>query len=173
MKSQDFTGIFPSDVKVVGIVSVSHLISPEKLAVGTDLLTKAGYRVKTMPNVLKMESPEVRDGYIVLNRVWSEDELDVFFPSEVRFEPLEGAPEMIALVDGPIVLAGLTDRDCGLTGALSRPESILLPETPHTYDVFVWLQNTYRTRRQPENFRFVPLYEVTDETYTVYFTARS
>ena len=120
-----------------------------------------------------VESPEIRDGYIVLNRVWSEDELDVFFPSEVRFEPLEGAPEMIALVDGPIVLAGLTDRDCGLTGALSRPESILLPETPHTYDVFVWLQNTYRTRRQPENFRFVPLYEVTDETYTVYFTARS
>ena len=25
------------------------------------------------------------------------------------------------------------------------------------------------TRGQPVNFRFLPLYEVTDETYTVYF----
>ena len=76
------------------------------------------------------------------------------------------------MVDGPIVLAGLIDRDCGLSGTLSDPKQILLPETPHTYDTYVWLQNTYRTRFQPENFRIVPLYEITDEVYTVYFTVR-
>jgi hypothetical protein len=111
-------------------------------------------------------------GYIVISRVWSEDIVDVFFPSEIRFESLEGAPELKAIVDGPIVLAGLIDRDCGLSGDLSRPDTILLPETPHTYDLYVWLQNTYRTRFQPENFRIIPLYEVTDEPYTIYFTAR-
>ena len=116
--------------------------------------------------------PLMADGYIVISRVWSEDIVDVFFPSEIRFEPLEGAPELKAIVDGPIVLAGLIDRDCGLSGDLSRPETILLPETPHTYDLYVWLQNTYRTRFQPENFRIIPLYEVTDEPYTIYFTAR-
>ena len=95
-----------------------------------------------------------------------------FFPSAVRFEPLEGAPEMAAAVEGPIVLAALTDHDCGFAVDPEHPESALLPEVPHTYDVFPWLQNTWRTRRQPVNFRLVPLCEVTDEPYTVYLTLR-
>jgi hypothetical protein len=115
---------------------------------------------------------EIRDGYLLLARVWKEDELDIFFPSAIRFEPLEGAPEMAAAVEGPVVLAALTDHDCGLTVDPDHPEKALLPEIPHTYDVFVWQQSTWRTRRQPANFRFVPLYEVTDETYTVYFTLK-
>ena len=119
-----------------------------------------------------IESPVIRDGYIVLERAWNGEELDVFFPSEVRFEPLEGAPEIGSLVDGPIVLAGLTDKDRGIAGDPAAPGDFLLPETPHTYDVFVWMQNTYRTRKQPENFRLIPLYEVTDEPYTVCFTMK-
>ena len=67
-------------------------------------------------------------------------------------------------------LAGLTDRDAGLTGNLNDPQSILLPEQSHTYGTFVWTQNVYLTRKQKENFRFIPLYEVLDEKYTVYFT---
>ena len=117
-------------------------------------------------------TPEIRNGYIVLNREWREDELDVFFPSRVRFEALEGAPEMAAAVEGPVVLAALTDHDCGLAVDPDNPEETLLPEVPHTYDVFVWQQNTWRTRFQPVNYRFIPLYDVTDELYTVYLTLR-
>ena len=115
---------------------------------------------------------ENEEGYIVLARSWGEEEVvDVFFPSEVRFEKLDGAEELVCAVDGPIVLAGLVDKDCGITGNLDDPESILLPELSHTYGAFVWTQNTYLTRKQKENFRMIPLYEVTDEKYTVYFTA--
>ena len=115
---------------------------------------------------------EIEEGYIVLARNWGEEEnVDVFFPSEVRLERLEGAEELVAAVDGPIVLAGLTDRDCGITGNIEDPESILLPEQSHTYGAFVWTQNTYLTRRQKENFRMIPLYEVTDEKYTIYFSS--
>ena len=114
----------------------------------------------------------IRDGYIVIDRVWGkEDTVDVFFPSTVVFERLDGAEELVCAVDGPVVLAGVIDRDVGLQGDLSDPESILLPEQSHTYGAFVWTQNVYMTRKQRENFRFVPLYEVTDEKYTVYFTA--
>ena len=88
-------------------------------------------------------------------------------------EPLDGAEELACAVDGPIVLAGLTDRDAGLTGNLNDPQSILLPEHSHTYGTFVWSQNVYLTRKQKENFRLVPLYEVTNEAYTVYFTSES
>ena len=112
------------------------------------------------------------DGYLVIERQWGkQDMLDVFFPSCVQFERLDGTEELVCAVDGPIVLAGLTDTDCGLRGDLNDPDSILLPEQSHTYGAFVWTQNVYQTRRQKENFRMIPLYEVKDEAYTVYFTA--
>ena len=121
----------------------------------------------------KAAGAKKKDGWLEIERAWGEaDELDVFFPSEVRFERLEGAEELVCAVDGPIVLAGLTDRDAGLKGDLSDPESILLPEMSHTYGAFVWTQNVYMTRRQKENFRMIPLYEVKDEAYTVYFTEK-
>ena len=93
MNSQDFTGIFPPDIKGIGIVSVSHLISPEKLALGTDLLTKAGYRVKTMPNVLKMESPQVRAR--LFEEAWLDPEIDFLLFSTGGF----GAADVIGLID--------------------------------------------------------------------------
>lgn len=115
---------------------------------------------------------KLQDGWLELFQVWGKhDELDVFFPSKVVFEHLDGAEELVCAVDGPIVLAGLTDRDTGLRGNLNDPESILLPEQSHTYGSFVWTQNVYQIRHQKENFRMIPLYEVTDEKYTVYFTA--
>ena len=117
--------------------------------------------------------PEIEEGYIVIKKNWGEEEtVDVFFPSEVVLEKLEGAEELACFVDGPIVLAGLTDHDCGITGNQANPESILLPELSHTYGAFVWTQSTYLTRKQTQNFRLVPLYEVTNEPYTVYFTAK-
>ena len=53
---------------------------------------------------------------------------------------------------------------------LEHPEQILTPEMTHTYETFVWTQNNYITRNQKENFRMIPLYDVTDEAYTLYFT---
>lgn len=49
---------------------------------------------------------------------------------------------------------------------------ILYPQFEHTYTVFPWKQNTYLTKKQPENFILRPLYEITDEPYTVYFTQK-
>ena len=127
------------------------------------------------PSVLLNGEPaaaEIRQGYLEIRRQWGEaDTLDAFFPSRVVFERLDGADELVCAVDGPIVLAGLTNADKGLRGNPDDPESILLPEQSHTYGTFVWTQNVYLTRKQPENFRMIPLYEVKDETYTVYFTA--
>ena len=115
-----------------------------------------------------------QNGFLEICRKWGgQDEVDLFFPSKVVFERLDSAEELVCAMDGPVVLAGLTDRDTGLRGNLNDPESILLPEQSHTYGAFVWTQNVYQTRRQKENFRMIPLYEVTDEKYTVYFTAEN
>lgn len=119
-----------------------------------------------------MQNPEISGGYLNITKLWSDDEIRIFFPSAPVMESLPDMPELAAFVDGPIVLAGLTDCDCGLSGDFENPEEILAPRTEHTYGTFPWKQNCYITRNQPKNILFKPLYEITDETYTVYFTKK-
>ena len=68
-----------------------------------------------------------------------------------------------------IVLAGLTQDVDTIRGDLDKPDGFLYRNTEHIYDTFVWLQNNYMTKHQPKNIRLIPLYEVTDEAYTVEF----
>lgn len=111
---------------------------------------------------------DISEGCINIRRAWSDSKVFVMFTTKVRFEYLPDCPELAAAVDGPIVLAGLTDRDCGLSG--TSPEEIFALRTEHTYGTFVWKQNNYVTRKQPVNIEFKPLYDIKDEQYTVYFT---
>jgi DUF1680 family protein len=51
-------------------------------------------------------------GYVVLDREWRRgDRVDVDLPMRLRTEPLPGAPDHVAFVYGPIVLAGRMGRD--------------------------------------------------------------
>ena len=80
-------------------------------------------------------------------------------------------PEKVALMEGPIVLASLSDNDYGLK-APSGAASILRKAQEHTYSTFPWQQSTYRTVSQDKETTFIPLYEVTDQSYTVYWTKK-
>lgn len=113
----------------------------------------------------------VKDGYIDITADWSDSTVQIFFPSKLRAETLPDMPELMSVVDGPIVLAGLTGSDCGITGA-DKLEEQFMPQLEHTYGTFPWRQNSWRTRNQPQSVMFRPLYEITDEEYTVYFTKK-
>lgn len=89
----DFHGLFPPDVKTVGIVSVSHLISESSFVRGTNLLAEAGYRVKAMPNVRKMEPPEVRAR--IFEQAWLDPEIDFLLFAKGG----AGAADVVPLVD--------------------------------------------------------------------------
>ncbi|WP_070042964.1 beta-L-arabinofuranosidase domain-containing protein [Robinsoniella peoriensis] len=114
----------------------------------------------------------IANGWLNITKEWSKDVLQILFPSESVMENLPDMPELTAIVDGPIVLAGLTASDCGIAGNFKKPEEFLCPQTEHTYGTFPWSQNCYVTRNQPKNIIFKPLYDITDETYTVYFTKK-
>ena len=118
----------------------------------------------------KIAAP-VKDGYIDITAEWSDSTVQIFFPSKLRAETLPDMPELMSVVDGPIVLAGLTGSDCGFTGA-DKLEEQFMPQLEHTYGTFPWRQNSWRTRNQPQSVMFRPLYEITDEEYTVYFTKK-
>ena len=89
----DFNGLFPPDVKTVGIVSVSSLIPTNVFVFGTNLLVKAGYRVKAMPNILKMEPPKVRAK--LFEQAWMDPEIDFLLFSRGGL----GAADVMPLVD--------------------------------------------------------------------------
>ena len=96
--------------------------------------------------------------------------ITVTFLSVIKLETLDDAPYLAAAVDGPVVLAGLTDADRGLKGDPEKPETMFDRRCEHTYTTYIWKQNTYVTKDQPVNFEFKPLYEIMDEKYTVYFS---
>ena len=119
----------------------------------------------------KNTAAPVKDGWLDITADWQNESVQVFFPSELRAETLPDMPELMSVVDGPIVLAGITGSDCGITGADKLNEQFM-PQMEHTYGTFPWRQNSWRTRNQPQSVMFRPLYEVTDEEYTVYFTKK-
>jgi len=91
--STSFKGLFPPDVKTVGIVSVSSLVPESSFVRGTNLLAKAGYRVKAMPNVRKMEPPAVRAR--LFEQAWMDPEIDFLLFSRGG----QGAADVVPLVD--------------------------------------------------------------------------
>lgn len=118
------------------------------------------------------EPVPVLTGSFALNRHWHHDEITVEFPSEVYAEPLPGSENVAAFMEGPVVLAGICDKEIQLKGDITKPETILMPEYEHQYKLVHWKQSHYRTIHQDMNIKFMPLYEVADERYTLYFPIR-
>ena len=115
------------------------------------------------------ENVSVLNGLFTINRQWNNDEIFVEFPTKVTAVPLPDSMNKYAFMEGPIVLAGITDNDPCLKGDVNNPESMLTREYEHEYKVFPWKQSKYHTVNQQVNIRFVPLYEIADEKYTIYF----
>ncbi len=122
-------------------------------------------------NGTKTDVPKNCDqsGFLNIKKVWGNDEVQVYFPTNIIEEKLSDMPEKIAVLEGPIVLAGISNNDYGLK-APQGIHSVLRPAKEHTYSTFPWQQSTYKTINQGRETTFVPLYEITDEAYTVYWT---
>lgn len=108
--------------------------------------------------------------FVRIQHVWHSDTITLEFPKVVKTVPLPDQPETVSFMDGPIVLAGLVDEERMLQADLNRPETILIPhnERHHSF----WRDGSYRTVNQERNITFIPLLDVTDETYTIYFPIR-
>ncbi|MGN0505040.1 MAG: beta-L-arabinofuranosidase domain-containing protein [Lachnospiraceae bacterium] len=118
----------------------------------------------------KVDTSAVADGYLDIDRTWENDTVSIYFPAALTISPLPDMPKLKAFMEGPVVLAGLCEKDRGICMENDNPESAFAHITEHTYSTFPWQQSVYRTINQPENFDFIPLYDVTEEPYTLYFT---
>jgi DUF1680 family protein len=106
------------------------------------------------------------DGFVEVEHPGGRSAVEMTLPHRLRVDPVPDEPATVAFVEGPVVLAGLCDRETTLTGDVEEPTSFLAPDDERQWAQ--WLPG-YRTVGQPHSIRFVPLSEVRDEPYTVYF----
>jgi DUF1680 family protein len=104
--------------------------------------------------------------YHAIRRTWQKDTVRVELPTALWTCPLPDEPDKVAFMDGPVALAGLCDEERVLHGDKDQPGTMLTPDNEREWTMW---QPGYRTVGQERGFRFVPLYEVRDEPYTVYF----
>ncbi|WP_309994727.1 beta-L-arabinofuranosidase domain-containing protein [Paenarthrobacter nitroguajacolicus] len=112
------------------------------------------------------------EGWVLIDRDWSAGDLvRVEFPTQVRAIPAPETPGVVSFEDGPYVLAGLTSRRVPVKRARGGDATtILAPDETRTHHW--WNAGTYRTIRTPD-IQFVPLFDVTEGEYTVYFPVES
>jgi DUF1680 family protein len=108
--------------------------------------------------------------YFTIKREWKDDKVRVILPKKLYVSALPDNPDTVAFMDGPAVLVGLVDEERMLVGDKNNPETILTPDAERQWGM--WNQSRYRTTNQERGIRFVPLYEVKDETYTMYFPVK-
>ena len=119
-----------------------------------------------LKNGTAVDASETPDGYLYIRETFSNDTCTLRLPKTVTFHPLPDAPETVAFLDGPVVLAGLCEDERTLYGDINRPLSILEPANERQWQQ--WLPN-WKTKGQPVNIKFKPLYLIGREKYTVYF----
>jgi DUF1680 family protein len=108
--------------------------------------------------------------FVELKRTWSDDQVRLILPKSLTACPLPDEPDTVAFLDGAVVLAGLGREERALYGDKRDPRSLMAPDNEREWRT--WLGG-YRTVNQDVGVRFVPLNEITDETYTVYFPVRA
>jgi hypothetical protein len=142
----------------------------------------------------KSEPVNAKPGsYAVIEREWKNgDTVQIRWPMSLRLEAMPDDPKMIAIIYGPIVLAGDLGRE-GLTEALrygsNAPQVNRLPSV--VVPVFIGDVKDVLGRvkpapaaagplnfqtvglGQPQDVRLIPLYKAFDQRYTVYWKVLS
>lgn len=84
-----------SSIITIGIVSISSLLPPQQLDVGTNVLASAGYRIKVASNVARSEVAPPEERARLLEEFWLDPEIDLLLFARGG----EGAADVVPLLD--------------------------------------------------------------------------
>lgn len=146
--------------------------TPETFALSFRVPDWTKHRPVVILNGEEQKDITVHNGYLDIEKEWTDDVISLYFTAPLTTSTLSDMPDRVAFLEGPVVLAGLCDKDFHITMDSTGPESVLAYVTEHTYDTFPWQQSTYRTVNQTETITLAPLYDITDEPYTIYFSTK-
>lgn len=110
--------------------------------------------------------------WLVIERTWRDgDEIELTMPMTLYTQPINDNPTLAAVMYGPLVLAGLIEESGTLlpkdaeepvfTGDMKSPGKWIKPVNGKPL--------TFRTEGQPVNLAFIPIHEVVDQRYGVYW----
>ncbi|MBN2311640.1 MAG: glycoside hydrolase family 127 protein [Candidatus Hydrogenedentes bacterium] len=100
--------------------------------------------------------------YAVIERRWRDgDEVQADVPMGLHASPMPDDPEVVAVVYGPVVLAGLVEEPVYFVGDAADPAAWLAPVADKPL--------TFVTKGQRAAVTFIPLNRVVEERYGVYF----
>lgn len=133
-------------------------------------------------NGMKLDLSATPSSYLILDRLWNpSDKLQISLPMSLHLAPTPDDPTLQAVMYGPLVLAGRLGSQ-GITRDLvygpmgpdsSRP--IAVPEIVASGSSTDWLERVkgpslnFRTVAQPTTTDLVPLYQLFNDRYTVYW----
>lgn len=110
------------------------------------------------------------EGFVHVEHHGSVTVVELSLPTALRSIPIPDEPTTVAFASGPIVLAGLIDHEVALRADASSPELILTPDNERQWTQ--WLLR-YRTVGQVRSIRFLPLHEIEDQPFSIYFPITS
>ena len=141
MGAQDFTGVYPESVKTIGLVAMSSVMPQKKLVEGTNLLAKAGFKVKVMPNVPKrtVEPPEVRAR--LFEQAWMDPEVDLLLFATGG----QGAIDVVNIIDWD-KLRSRDMRVIGFSDLTLLVNTMLAKKAGHPYSGPVLTTMLYSTK---------------------------
>lgn len=111
---------------------------------------------------------EVFDGYYSITKAFDNEDISIFFPSSLHTQGLSDNNNIVAIMDGPIALAATGKDSTNFSLDNKDVNTALTPFVEHTYDTYPWSQNMYTATDNSGQILFKPLYDITDESYTVY-----
>ena len=108
-------------------------------------------------------------GFLEIKKAWKRNVIRLELQKELTSFPLPDDPNCVAFMEGPVVLAGICDEERILYGNKDDPTTMLTADNEREWGM--WM-HTYRTKNQDRGIRFVPLYTIGYERYSVYFPVK-
>jgi DUF1680 family protein len=140
-----------------------------KKAAAFDIKIRIPFWLKSNPEVWvngKREDCNNNDGWISVGKKWEKDSISVVFKRCLHSWPLPDRKNTAAFLYGPVVLAGLCKDEVKLKGDPQRCEEFIVHDNEREWGAWKY---SFKTTGQNKNIRFIPLYEIGYEPYTVYF----
>jgi DUF1680 family protein len=114
-------------------------------------------------NDIRQDIDIIPSTYIRLpNSIWKNNDRIVYnLPMTLHIEPINDKPNLVSILYGPIVLGGLINQ----AKTLSSDMSLIRRINQTLYEPLAF----ETTALDGTTFQFLPLYEIINQTYTVYF----
>jgi DUF1680 family protein len=113
--------------------------------------------------------PVSQHGFIELRQEWQDDEIQLRLPVGIRAVGIPDEPETVAFACGPVVLAGECDAEVTIDLRGGSAVDLIRPHNERQWTQ--WLSG-WRIVGQDVSIQLRPLYEIADESYSVYFPTR-